>query len=156
MATYIVLVNFTEQGIRTVKDSPLRYEACRAIAQKQDIEVKSVYWTTGAYDLVLTAEGTDDALTAALLRLGAQGNVRTRDAAWPRRRADEGAGRALVTEPGPVQGPGMGHQVLTVGLLPSHKSESALPATIYHTQQRHPETSTSCVSTTSTRPGAVP
>jgi uncharacterized protein with GYD domain len=77
MATYIVLMNFTEQGIRTVKDSPARYEAFKAAGAGLDVAVKSIYWTVGRYDIVLTVEGSDEAVTAALLKLGAQGNVRT-------------------------------------------------------------------------------
>ena len=77
MATYIVLMNFTDQGIRTVKDSPSRYEAARAVFEKHDIKTRSIYWTVGAYDIVLTLEGSDEAIMGSLLRLGAQGNVRT-------------------------------------------------------------------------------
>jgi uncharacterized protein with GYD domain len=77
MATFIVLMNFTEQGIKTVKDSPGRYEAFKAAAGGLEITVKSVYWTVGHYDLVLTVEGSDQAVTSALLKLGSQGNVRT-------------------------------------------------------------------------------
>jgi uncharacterized protein with GYD domain len=77
MATFIVLMNFTEQGIKTVKDSPARYEAFKSAAGGLDIAIKSVYWTVGHYDIVLTVEGTDQAVTSALLKLGSQGNVRT-------------------------------------------------------------------------------
>lgn len=77
MATYVVLVNFTEQGIRSVSESPKRYEAFRALAEKMDVQVKSIFWTVGAYDIVTTIEGADEAVTAALLKLGSLGNVRT-------------------------------------------------------------------------------
>jgi uncharacterized protein with GYD domain len=77
MATYIVLVNFTEQGIKTVKDSPTRFEAFRSAAEKSDVKLKSAYYTVGAYDAVVTVEGSDEAVTAALLKLGSAGNVRT-------------------------------------------------------------------------------
>jgi uncharacterized protein with GYD domain len=77
MATYIVLLNFTDQGIKAAKDSPARFEAFRAGLEKTDVKVKSVYWTVGAYDIVVTLEGSDEALTTGLLKLGAQGNVRT-------------------------------------------------------------------------------
>ena len=77
MATYIVLANFTEQGIRAVKDSPARFEAFRAGAEKLDIRIKSVHYTIGAYDIVVTVEGSDEAITGALLKLGSLGNVRT-------------------------------------------------------------------------------
>lgn len=77
MATFISLLNFTDQGIRTVKDSPARYEAFRAMAEKLGVTVKDIYYTVGHYDLVTVLEGTDEAVTAALLKVGSLGNVRT-------------------------------------------------------------------------------
>ena len=77
MATYIVLGHFTEQGIKSVKDSPTRYDAFTANAEKQGVKVKSGYYTVGAYDMVVTIEGTDEAIAAMLLKLGSLGNVRT-------------------------------------------------------------------------------
>jgi uncharacterized protein with GYD domain len=77
MATFIVLMNFTEQGIKAVKGSPGRYEEFLADAKKLGVNVKSVYWTVGHYDLVTTLEGTDEAVTTVLLKLGSRGNVRT-------------------------------------------------------------------------------
>jgi len=77
MATYIVLVNFTDQGIRNVKESPKRYQAFKATAETMGVRQKDVWWTIGAYDMVTLVEGDEDAVTAALLRLGGLGNVRT-------------------------------------------------------------------------------
>ncbi|MGH8352929.1 MAG: GYD domain-containing protein [Pseudomonas sp.] len=77
MATFITLLNFTDQGIRTVKDSPDRYQAFKAMAEPLGLEVKAVYWTVGSYDLVLIIEGADEAATTALLKVGSLGNVRT-------------------------------------------------------------------------------
>ena len=77
MATYIVLASFTDQGIKTVKESPARFEAFKASAEKADIRIRSVHYTIGAYDIVVTVEGSDEAITAALLKLGSLGNVRT-------------------------------------------------------------------------------
>jgi uncharacterized protein with GYD domain len=77
MATFISLVNFTDQGIKTVKDSPDRFHAFKAMAEKAGIAVKSVHWTIGRYDLVTVVEGSDEAYTALLLKLGSLGNVRT-------------------------------------------------------------------------------
>lgn len=78
MNTYVILANFTEQGIRNVKDSPKRAEAFKAMAQKAGVKVKDMYWTLGKYDLVVIAEAADDmAATAVGLSVGAQGNVRT-------------------------------------------------------------------------------
>jgi uncharacterized protein with GYD domain len=78
MATYIILANFTEQGIRNVKDSPNRADAFRDMAQKAGVTVKEQYWTLGAHDIVTIVEAPDDvAVTAVGLSVGALGNVRT-------------------------------------------------------------------------------
>ncbi len=78
MATYIVLSNFTDQGIRTVKDTTKRAAAVREMAKKCGIEMKDIYWTLGSHDLVVTFDAPDDAtFTAFGLSLGAAGNVRT-------------------------------------------------------------------------------
>jgi uncharacterized protein with GYD domain len=77
MATFISLLNFTDQGIRHVKDSPERYEAFRAMAQQLGVRVKDLYYTVGRYDIVAVLEGSDEAVTTALLQAGALGNVRT-------------------------------------------------------------------------------
>ena len=77
MATFISLVNFTDQGIRNVKDSPGRYEAFKALAEKVGGTVKSVYYTMGNYDMVLIVEGSDEEAMTAMLKVGSLGNVRT-------------------------------------------------------------------------------
>jgi uncharacterized protein with GYD domain len=77
MATFIALVNFTDQGIRNVKDSPDRFQAFKQLAEKAGVAVKSVFWTIGHYDLVVIAEGTDEAMTSVLLKVGSLGNIRT-------------------------------------------------------------------------------
>lgn len=77
MATFISLVSFTDQGIRNIKESPNRYEAFKTMAEKLGVTVKGVYYTVGSYDLVLITEGTDEAITTALLKTGSLGNVRT-------------------------------------------------------------------------------
>jgi uncharacterized protein with GYD domain len=77
MATFISLVNFTDQGIRNIKDSPGRYEAFKAVAEKVGGTVKSVYYTMGNYDMVLIVEGSDEAAMTAMLKVGSLGNVRT-------------------------------------------------------------------------------
>ena len=77
MATFISLVNFTDQGIRNVKDSPDRYEAFKALAEKVGGKVKGVYYTMGHYDMVLIVEGSDEAAMTAMLKVGSLGNVRT-------------------------------------------------------------------------------
>jgi len=78
MATYITLMNFTDQGIRNVKDSAKRAEAFKEAAMRLGVTVKDIYWTLGQYDIVATVEGPDDpSVTALGLALGALGNVHT-------------------------------------------------------------------------------
>ena len=78
MATYVVLANFTEQGIKNVMDTRKRSEAVKAMAQKIGVTVKEVYWTLGSYDIVAIFEAPDEAAMTALgLSLGKLGNVRT-------------------------------------------------------------------------------
>ena len=78
MATYIVLANFTEQGIRNVKDSPQRADAFKDMAKKTGATVKDVFWTHGQYDAVAIVEAPDDASATALgLSVAKLGNIRT-------------------------------------------------------------------------------
>jgi uncharacterized protein with GYD domain len=77
MATFISLVNFTDQGIRSIKESPDRAAAMKTMAEKMGVSIKAVYYTVGHYDAVLIAEGSDEAVTAALLKGASLGNVRT-------------------------------------------------------------------------------
>jgi uncharacterized protein with GYD domain len=78
MATYILLVNFTDQGIRNAKDSPKRADTFKEMAKKGGVNVKDVYWTLGQYDAVAIIEAADDmTATAVALSLSKLGNVRT-------------------------------------------------------------------------------
>ncbi|MBM3801923.1 MAG: GYD domain-containing protein [Acidimicrobiia bacterium] len=78
MATHLLLLNFTDQGIHEVKETIKRAEAFRSTAAKAGAKVKEVYWTLGQYDGVLIFEAPDEATATALgLSLGSLGNVRT-------------------------------------------------------------------------------
>ena len=78
MATYVLLLNFTDQGIRNVKDTAKRAEAFKKIADKAGAKVKEVYWTLGQYDGVLIFEAPEEATATALgLSLGSLGYVQT-------------------------------------------------------------------------------
>lgn len=78
MAIYIVLNNFTDQGIRNLKDTTKRADAIREMAKKFGVTAKEIYWTLGSYDIIDIFEAPDDASMAALLAsVGAAGNVRT-------------------------------------------------------------------------------
>ena len=78
MATYLMLANFTDQGIRNVKDTVKRAEAFKGAAKKVGATVKEQYWTLGQYDGALIIEAPDDeTMTSLALSLGMLGNVRT-------------------------------------------------------------------------------
>ena len=77
MAINVSLVNFTDQGIRNIKDSPQRARAFRELCKQQGVQVREMLWTSGPYDMVVITEGTEKALTAVLLSAAKLGNVRT-------------------------------------------------------------------------------
>jgi uncharacterized protein with GYD domain len=78
MAIYIMLANFTDQGIRNVKESTKRAEAFKELAKANGVNVKDLYWTLGQYDIVAIADAPDEMTVTALgLALGKSGNVRT-------------------------------------------------------------------------------
>lgn len=78
MATYISLLNYTDQGIRNIKDAPKRVDAARALARKHGAELKDIYLTMGAYDVVTIVEApSDEAVAKFVLATGALGNVRS-------------------------------------------------------------------------------
>jgi len=78
MPTYIVLGNFTDQGVRAVKDTTKRASAVKEAAKKFGASVRDLYWTLGPYDVVTVVDAPDDESIAALLfSIGSLGNVRT-------------------------------------------------------------------------------
>jgi uncharacterized protein with GYD domain len=78
MATYVVLAQFTDQGIRTVKNSSQRAGQVADMAKGLGCEMKDVYWTLGQYDVVAIIEAPDEQSLAAFgFALSSAGNVRT-------------------------------------------------------------------------------
>ena len=78
MPTYIMLANFTDQGIRNIKESTKREDAFRDLCEKVDARVKDVYRTMGRYDIVAIVDAPNDlAVSTLLYSLGSRGNVRT-------------------------------------------------------------------------------
>jgi uncharacterized protein with GYD domain len=78
MPTYIVLGQFTDQGVKNAKDTTKRAEALKDMGRKAGVTVKEVYWTLGQYDVVTVVDAPDDlSVTALLLSTGGLGNVRT-------------------------------------------------------------------------------
>ncbi len=78
MATYIVLLRFTAQGITTIKEAPIRVEAAKQLCRSQGAEVKAYYLVMGQYDSVVILEAPDAETVAEIaLGLGSLGNVQT-------------------------------------------------------------------------------
>ncbi|SAK91519.1 GYD domain protein [Caballeronia hypogeia] len=78
MATYIMLVNWTDQGVRAAKDTINRARAFRETAKAMGVTVSSLHWTLGGYDLVISVDSPDDETTTRLgLTVAAFGNVRS-------------------------------------------------------------------------------
>ena len=78
MVTYVMLLNWTDQGIRSVKDSPKRLDGVRKLAKDMGGEVKSFYMTLGTYDVVLIVDmPNNDKLASFALKFGSLGNMRS-------------------------------------------------------------------------------
>ena len=78
MAQYIVLINWTEQGVSQAKDTVQRSEKVRQLAEQMGGGMPTIYWTIGRYDAVAVLEAPDDETASAiLLRTAASGAVRT-------------------------------------------------------------------------------
>lgn len=78
MATFISLVNLTEQGAKGFKASPDRAGKFKEAAQKAGVTIKEIYWTMGRYDAVMVLEAPDDqTAVVALAGLASLGNVKT-------------------------------------------------------------------------------
>jgi uncharacterized protein with GYD domain len=78
MMRYVTLYQFTDQGIRSVKDSPARLRAAIKKADSIGLKIVASYYTQGPYDLVVISEAPDEkTATAFALSTAAQGNVRS-------------------------------------------------------------------------------
>ncbi len=84
MPTFLISMNWTEQGIHNIKDAPKRAAAARETAKKLGIELKETYVTTGEFDLLAIVESASgDNVAKFCMAIGSQGNVRTRTVrAW--------------------------------------------------------------------------
>jgi uncharacterized protein with GYD domain len=79
MPLYVTLVNWTDQGIKTFRDSVRRAEDYRGLVEKHGGQVRQLVWTLGEYDIVAVTDFPDDeTATAVLLQTAAAGSVRTK------------------------------------------------------------------------------
>jgi uncharacterized protein with GYD domain len=78
MPAYVMLVNWTDQGVRAIEDSPKRIDSARRSLEEMGGHFLSVFMTMGAYDLVITYDAPDDAVAVRFtLLLEKLGFVRT-------------------------------------------------------------------------------
>jgi uncharacterized protein with GYD domain len=78
MATYVGLIQFTDQGIRNIKDTIKRGDAAMAEAEKMGIKIVEEFWTMGAYDVAIVVDAPDDeTMSAYALKIGSLGNVKS-------------------------------------------------------------------------------
>jgi uncharacterized protein with GYD domain len=78
VATFVSLINWTDQGIKNFRESGKRAQAFSELVQKSGGSVKAIYWTLGEYDLVAITEAPDaETATSVLLQVGSLGNVRS-------------------------------------------------------------------------------
>ena len=78
MSSYIWLVNWTDQGIRNVKETTNRAKSFKEMAERMGVNVKEILWTMGRYDLVLVLDApNDESISRLALGLGMGGNAKT-------------------------------------------------------------------------------
>ena len=78
MARYVLLLKWTDQGIKNSKDTVKRANDAKSYFEKAKAKVLDIVWTLGPYDLVIKAEAPDDeTMTAIAISLGKLGNVST-------------------------------------------------------------------------------
>ncbi len=78
MATYVTLLRYTDQGIKTFREGPARLDAAKKTYQAQGCEMKAFYLMMGPYDMLVVADApSDEAASKAALEIGARGAVRT-------------------------------------------------------------------------------
>lgn len=78
MPSYVLLTSFTRPGIENVAASPDRTVAAIDLIESLGGQVREFFVVMGRYDGVLVADFPDDeTAAAAVLSLGASGNVTT-------------------------------------------------------------------------------
>ena len=78
MAMYVSLIQFTDQGIRSIKKTIKRGDAAMAEAEKMGVKIVEEFWTMGTYDVVVVVEApNDETMSAFMLKIGSLGNVKS-------------------------------------------------------------------------------
>ena len=78
MPTYISLCKWTQQGIKTVKESPTRLDGAKKGLAKDGVKILNFYMVTGAYDIVLICEAPNfEVMAKAMLATRSVGSITT-------------------------------------------------------------------------------
>lgn len=78
MPTYVMLANWTDQGVKAIHDGNRRIDDARKLLEDMGGSFRSLYMTMGQYDMVGIYDAPDDAVAGRFtLMLGRLGNVRT-------------------------------------------------------------------------------
>ncbi|MGE0224368.1 MAG: GYD domain-containing protein [Acetobacteraceae bacterium] len=78
MSTYVMLANWTDQGLKTIGDGARRVDAAKKMLEEMGGQFRSLYMTMGEFDMVGVYDAPDDAVAARFtLMLSRIGNVRT-------------------------------------------------------------------------------
>jgi uncharacterized protein with GYD domain len=78
MATYIILLNFTQKGVETIKEGPSRLDRAKQAFKTAGAELKAFYLVTGRHDGVAIVEApNDDVVARVVLGLASRGTIRS-------------------------------------------------------------------------------
>lgn len=78
MPNYVILINWTDQGIKNVKDTIKRAKSFETAIEKPGGKSNGMYYTLGNHDFVAIVEAVnDEAMASVLLSTGSLGNVHT-------------------------------------------------------------------------------
>jgi uncharacterized protein with GYD domain len=79
LSHYIILINWTEQGISKINESPDRYSSFKALVEIAGGKLIGGYYTLGEYDVVIIIEAPNDEVVMSLmLKVSSAGKVRTK------------------------------------------------------------------------------
>lgn len=79
MTTYVLLMNWTDQGVKAAREAPKRLDAAKKELAEMGGSFREFFLTMGDFDMVAICEAPDDAVMARFaLKTGMAGNVRTR------------------------------------------------------------------------------
>ena len=79
MATYVSLINYTDAGRDSIKESPRRLDLARSYLEDLGGKLRDFYLTLGEYDVVVVFEVPEDRDAAKfLLSLETPSRVRTK------------------------------------------------------------------------------